>query len=164
MSRTPLKTSRLISGYLLWLVIGTTIGALVSALACWQFQLHVRMFYPPGVPNSWLMRKVAEIAVGLQPFALVGPAVGPFYFCWRNGLAKVYLVMCAVTAAVLAAFLSGSIQGAPDQPIVFNVPASVFVATIVALIIQAVRGDWVAHEITIAHRARSVRSREQRSI
>lgn len=134
--------SKLIGGYLLWLLAGTVIGALLSSLAGSPFQHYVRVFYPRDAS----MRLLADVAVGLQPIALVGPALGPAYYCRCHGLAKIYLFVCAAPTAIAAWFLSPYIQGEPVQPFTFIVPASVFVATVVALIIQVVRKDWIDHE------------------
>lgn len=154
----PSSESKWIGGYVLWLLAGTVIGALLSSLACSQFQHHVRVFCPRGAS----MRLLADIAVGLQPFALVGPALGPTYYCWRNGLTKSYLFICATPAAIVGWFLSPFIQGAPDQPFIIIVPASVFVATIVALVIQVLREDWIDHETPSPIRPKQFSSPTQR--
>jgi len=138
--------SKWIGGYLLWLLAATAIGALLSSLAGAQFQHHVRVFYGGSTANSKMMHFIADVAVGVHPFALCSPALGPIYYCWRNGLATTYLVMCATPAAIIGWSFSPFIQGVPDQPYSFIVPVSVFVATIVALFIQAIRKDWIDHE------------------
>ena len=138
--------AKLTGSYLLWLVVGTVIGALLSSLACYRFQHHVQVFYYHGTPNSGSMQFIAALAVRLHPFALVSPALGPMYYCWRNGLTTMYLFICATPAAILGLILSPSIQGEPDQPHIILIPSSVFIAAIVALFIQIARDDWIDHE------------------
>ena len=155
------KNFKWVCGYLLWLLAATVIGALLSSLACSQFQQHVRVFYPRGTPNSTSMQCVADLAVGLHPFALVGPALGPSYYCWRNGLTTIYLFMFAIPGAVAGFLLSPSIQGMPDQSFIYTVPGSVFVATVLALVVEVVRADWVA-DAPAAIRPKHFHSRSQR--
>ncbi len=108
------------------------------------------------------MQFIADLAAGLHPFALVGPALGPTYYCWRNGLAKIYLFSCAMLGAIAGLCLSPSIQGVPDQPFISIIPASVFVATIVALLIQTVRDDWIDYDPPSPQHPGHFRSTSQR--
>ena len=89
------------------------------------------------------MQFIAELAVALQPLALIAPALGPAYYCLRRGLTCIYLVCFTPPAATLGYLLSPSVQGHPDQPHTVIIPAVVFVAAIVGLGAQIARDDWI---------------------
>jgi len=122
------------TGYLLWMVIGTVIGCLVTELSSHQFQRHVSMFYPPGIAYSQTMRLIASMGYVLLPFALAGPAVGAAWYCWRSDHSVSSLFLFSVPTFLVALLASPSVQGHPDaQPFRFVVTACVFVATFLSL-------------------------------
>lgn len=122
------------TGYLLWMVIGTAIGCLVTELSSHQFQRHVAMFYPPAMAYSQSMRLIASMGYVLLPFALAGPAVGAALYCWRNDHSVSSLFLFSFPTFLVALLASPSVQGHPDaQPYRFVVLACVFVATLLSL-------------------------------
>ena len=141
--RTPSSKPRLIAGYLLWFIAGTVITTLVLELSSSRFQQHVRVFYPSTVCQSGAMHLIASIGSTALPVALVGPALGPAYYCLRNRLPLSYLMKATSIAVVIGLLLSsGHVQGMPDQPFRRVIPTCVFFSTLFALAVQIMLEDW----------------------
>lgn len=125
----------------LWCFFGGVIGVLLSGLGDYQFQQHVKVFFPPGSPYSTVMQPVALMGEVLRPFAWAGTLWGSLYPCRHSRLWWRTVSFYGFMGYGVGFLTSGYVMADPGPNFMtyaYNIPVCCLVGTLVGLASAAI--------------------------